>query len=124
MGELAVVLDSSGIGELPLLASPTMRCCGMEDGGDGGEVPLAACSGRRGFGGVEDGWLCRGTGELESCTDGDCGRNEESACNGGDSLRFLWEDVVMVKALLPGGNKARASCRGMGVTAEQQTSTL
>lgn len=43
LGELAVV---SGIGELLVPAPVTARCCGMEDGGDGEEVPSVACSDR------------------------------------------------------------------------------
>lgn len=65
------MLERSGIGELPLPAPSTAKCWGMEEGGDGEEVTLVACSAWFSAVGDDEGWFGRRTGELESCTAGD-----------------------------------------------------
>lgn len=57
--------------------------------------------------GEDKGWVCWLTGELAPCGAGIANVIRGSVESGGESLRFLWEDVVRVKALLPEGNKAR-----------------
>lgn len=79
----------------------------MGPDGTGEVVTLDACSGWRSVEGEGKDWVGWRFDELGSCAADDCVGNGESAWYGGESLRFLWEDVVMVKkALLPEGNKA------------------
>lgn len=69
---------------------------------DGEDVALEERSGRGRYGGGDKGWL---TGELSPFV---VLPKEDSwvSDSGGESRRFLKEDVLTVKALLPVGNKA------------------
>jgi len=106
LGELAAVLDNSGVGDRPFPAFSTIKCCGKKRGGEGDEVRFVTRSGKWIFGGEDNRCICGLAGGLEpSQTDARVG-NSDAKVTGGESLRFLWEDVVKVKALFPKGNKA------------------
>ena len=55
LGELAAVLDNSGVGDRPFPAPSTAKCWGIKRGGEAGEVGLVAGSGRRILGGEDNG---------------------------------------------------------------------
>ena len=70
------MVDSSGVGDRPFLAPSKTRCLGMYAGGEGDEVRWIA-------GSVDASWMLEVPWEA----------------SGSESLRFLLEDVVKVKAL-------------------------
>ena len=76
----------------------------MNRGGE--DVGFEDWSGRERCGGEGTGWVCWLTGELGPSVAGVADSAWGSLDSRGESLRFLWEDVVTVKALLPEGNKA------------------
>lgn len=82
--------DSSGVGDRPLLAPSRTRCLGMYAGGEGDDVRRTGGSVGSSSGGDDKPWVV----EMFS------------GASGSESLRFLLEDVVKVKALFPYGNKA------------------
>ena len=70
------MVDSSGVGDRPFLAPSKTRCFGMYAGGEGDDVRCIV-------GSVDTSWMLRVPCEA----------------SGSESLRFLLEDVVKVKAL-------------------------
>ena len=70
------MVDNSGVGDRPFLAPSKTRCLGMYAGGEGDDVRWIA-------GSVDTSWMLEVPCEA----------------SGSESLRFLLEDVVKVKAL-------------------------
>lgn len=58
LGELAAVLDNSGVGDRPFPTLSTIKCCGIKRGGDGDKVRFVTGSGKTIFGGEDDGAVC------------------------------------------------------------------
>lgn len=91
LGELPAVFASSGVGDLPDLAPSKSRCCGMFRGIVGERAEFVAGS----------------VATKEDEDEVSLSFDVSSTIFGGESLRFLKEDVVKaVMALFPYGNKA------------------